>query len=529
MGLYAFWGVAQGFTQFFNNAVLAIAGVVASKTMHRLAIRSILRAPVSFFDTTPIGRIINRFSKDHDALDNTLTDAIRMFLATLASVVSTFIFIGVIMPVFFAVLVPLLVVYWFAAQFYRSTSREIKRLDSITRSPLFAHFSETLMGLSTVRAYRVQDQFVRTNERLLDDNNRAYYLLISIQRWLGVRLETISNLLTFFATLFAIVNRNTIDPGIVGIVMTYSLSVTGMFSWCVRQFAEVEMAMNSVERIDVYCTQLEAEAPAVIADNRPAAAWPSAGAIEIKDLDMRYRDGLPLVLKSLNVSIKAGERIGICGRTGSGKSSLMVALFRIVEAAGGSIHIDGTDISTIGLADLRSKLAIIPQEATLFHGSFRSNLDPFGRHDDAALWSALERADLKTYVSALPKQLDDEIAEGGENLSAGQRQLLCLARALLTNASIVVLDEATASVDVQTDELLQVALRRDFEGCTILAIAHRLNTIIDYDRILVLENGMLKEFDSPGKLLDDPASEFSRLVDETGPANAAYLRSVARK
>ncbi|KAK9695279.1 hypothetical protein K7432_013049 [Basidiobolus ranarum] len=286
--------------------------------------------------------------------------------------------------------------------------------------------------------------------------------------------------------------------------------------------------MNAVERVDHYIHNIESEADLVIGDKRPEPEWPQKGDIEIQDLELSYREGLPPVLHGINLSIRGGEKIGVVGRTGAGKSSIMVALFRVVEASRGSIAIDGIDISTIGLHDLRSKLAIIPQDPVLFTGTVRSNLDPFNYHTDQELWDVLGRADLKTYFSALPGGLESDIAEGGENLSAGQRQLLCLARAMLTHSKIVIMDEATASVDVQTDALLQKALRIDFAECTVLTIAHRLNTVIDYDKILVLDGGRVKEFDSPKNLLSDANSSFYSMVQETGPTNAALLMSLAK-
>ncbi|ORX82952.1 P-loop containing nucleoside triphosphate hydrolase protein [Basidiobolus meristosporus CBS 931.73] len=393
---------------------------------------------------------------------------------------------------------------------------------------IFMLFFGTLNGLATIRAYRVQDRFTRTNEKFMNGNNRPYYLSISIQRWLGVRLETIANILTFFATVFAVLARGKVAPGQVGLVLSYSLQVTGVFNWCVRQAAEVETNMNAVERVDHYIHNIESEADLVIGDRRPEPEWPQRGDIEIKDLELSYREGLPPVLHGINLSITGGEKVGVVGRTGAGKSSIMIALFRVVEASRGSIDIDGIDISSIGLHDLRSKLAIIPQDPVLFTGTVRSNLDPFNNHTDQELWDVLGRADLKTYFSTLPSGLESDITEGGENLSAGQRQLLCLARAMLTRSRIVIMDEATASVDVQTDALIQKALRVDFAQCTVLTIAHRLNTVIDYDKILVLDNGNVKEFDSPKNLLSDVNSAFYSMVQETGPANAALLMSLAK-
>ncbi|OZJ01918.1 hypothetical protein BZG36_05007 [Bifiguratus adelaidae] len=528
MVVYVCLGLSQAVFNFFSAFAFSILGNRATNKIHTATSESVFRAPMSFFDTTPIGRIMNRFSKDVDACDNLLSDSYRMFLNTFSAAISTFVLISIHFPVFLAPLAFLLVFYGFAAVYYRSTSRELKRLDSLLRSTLYAHFSETLSGLATIRAYRVQDRFIRNNEQYTDLENRAYYLSITVQRWLAIRLEFIANTLVLFSTIFAVVYRFNIQPATMGFVLSYTLSVTGSFNWCVRQFAEVENNMNSVERLYHYANQLEHEAPLEIPDHKPPKIWPSKGDITFRNLRIRYRDGLPDVLHGLNLDIAGGSKIGIVGRTGSGKSTIMIALFRLVEAAGGSINIDGLDISTIGLHDLRSRLAIIPQDPVLFHGTVRSNLDPFGVHEDQSLWDALGRANLKDYVASCEGGLDSEIAENGDNLSVGQRQLLCLSRAMLAQAKVVIMDEATASVDVKTDAILQKALRKDFKNCTLLTIAHRLNTIIDYDKVLVLDNGYVNEYASPHELLSSPDSTFSSMVDETGPANSELLRKLAK-
>ncbi|KAG0212661.1 hypothetical protein BGX28_005857 [Mortierella sp. GBA30] len=527
MGLYAAWGLAQGIFQFVNGFYFSLAGARAAKALHHQALKNIFRAPSSFFDTTPLGRIINRFSKDVDATDNLLSESYRMFTTTAAIVLSTFILISVIFPYFLIPLVPMLLFYYYAAIYYRSSSRELKRIDSILRSSLYAHFSETLSGLATIRAYRVQNRFIGRNAYFIDLENRPYFMSYSIQRWLGVRLETIANTLVLCTSLLGVCARFNIAPATIGLVLSYSMSVTGTFNWCVRQYAEVENNMNAVERLHHYAQELPIEADAIIPDNRPAESWPSTGAISIRNLEMRYRPELPSVLHNLSLDIKGGEKIGVVGRTGAGKSSIMMALFRLVEPSKGTMEIDGVDISKIGLHDLRTRLAIIPQDPVLFSGTIRTNLDPFEQRTDQELWEVLERSDLKNYVTSCEGGLDSQVTEFGENLSVGQRQLLCLARAMLTHARVIIMDEATASVDVATDVMLQKAIRVDFANSTVLTIAHRLNTVIDYTRILVLDHGEIKEFDTPANLLSRPDSVFSSMVDETGHVNAALLRSLA--
>ncbi|KAG0220544.1 P-loop containing nucleoside triphosphate hydrolase protein [Mortierella sp. GBAus27b] len=528
MTFYAVWGVAQGIFQFINGFYFSVAGAKAAKVLHHRALKNIFRAPTSFFDTTPLGRIINRFSKDVDSCDNLLSESYRMFTGTGSIVLSTFILIAVIFPYFLIPLVPMLIFYYVAAVYYRASSRELKRLDAIIRSSLYAHFAETLSGLATIRAYREQERFINRNAYFLDMENRPYYLSYAIQRWLGVRLEAIANVLILSTALLGVCGRFTIATATIGLVLSYSMSVTGTFNWCVRQYAEVENNMNAVERLHHYASeQLEAEAPAHIPENRPAESWPSTGAIKIRNLDMRYRPELPLVLRNLSLDIQGGEKIGVVGRTGAGKSSIMMALFRLVEPSAGTMEIDGVDICKLGLFDLRTRLAIIPQDPILFSGTIRSNLDPFNKRTDQELWEALERSDLRNYVASCEGGLDSQVTEFGENLSVGQRQLLCLARAMLTHARVIIMDEATASVDVATDTMLQKAIRVDFAQSTVLTIAHRLNTVIDYSRVLVLDHGEIKEFDTPANLLSRPDSVFASMVDETGPANAALLRSLA--
>ncbi|KAG0036025.1 hypothetical protein BGZ82_004800 [Podila clonocystis] len=518
MILYAVWGIAQGVFQFINGFYFSLAGARAAKNLHQKALQNIFRAPSSFFDTTPLGRIINRFSKDVDACDNLLSESYRMFTGTAAIVLSTFILISVIFPYFLIPLVPMLVFYYYAAIYYRSSSRELKRIDSILRSSL---------GLATIRAYREQDRFIERNAYFIDLENRPYFMSYSIQRWLGVRLETIANTLVFCTSLLGVCGRTSITPSTIGLVLSYSMSVTGTFNWCVRQYAEVENNMNAVERLHHYAEELNVEADAIIPDNRPSDQWPSAGAIKIRNLEMRYRPELPSVLHDLSIDIQGGEKIGVVGRTGAGKSSIMMALFRLVEPSKGTIEIDGVDVGKIGLFDLRTRLAIIPQDPILFSGTIRSNLDPFEKRTDQELWEVLERSDLKAYVTSCEGGLDSQVSEFGENLSVGQRQLLCLARAMLTHARVIIMDEATASVDVATDVMLQKAIRVDFAQSTVLTIAHRLNTVIDYSRMLVLDHGEIHEFDTPANLLRNPDSVFSSMVDETGAANAALLRSLA--
>ena len=318
-------------------------------------------------------------------------------------------------------------------------------------------------------------------------------------------------------------------PSIIALIIAYSLQTASTFNWLVKYFAEVEMNMNSIERLDEYVKQLNHEAPAEIQDRRPKNEWPEYGEIYFRDVSMRYRSDLPLVLQCLSFHVKPGERIGIVGRTGSGKSSTIQALFRMVELSDGIIEIDGKDIASIGLNDLRRRLAIIPQDALLFSGTLRFNLDPFEKYTDQQIWAALDRASIKGYILTLPGGLDAEVLEGGENFSIGQRQLIGLAKAMLQKPKILIMDEATASVDLKTDLLIQCALREDFSQATVLCIAHRLNTIIDFNKVLVIQDGRCIEFDTPESLLSKPHSLFTAMVNETGEQNADLLKLLAKK
>ncbi|KAJ3202462.1 hypothetical protein HDU67_000543, partial [Dinochytrium kinnereticum] len=410
-----------------------------------------------------------------------------------------------------------------------ASSRELKRLDSVSRSPLYANFGETLTGLPTIRAYREQDRFIRNNDTSTNANNSPYFLLLTAQRWLGLRLEILGGLLVFFAALFGILAKSTIDPGLLGLSLSYALQVTQILNWCIRQFTETEIAMNAVERVEHYGFHIEVEAEAVVEGNRPEKGWPVKGDIEFKGVEMRYAPELPLVLKGVSFVIGDGEKVGVVGRTGSGKSSLMQALFRMVEPCGGEIVVDKISSQTIGLRDLRSRLAIIPQDPILFSGTFRTNLDPFNEHTDADLWDAITRSGLKSKVAEPDAGgLEGKVTDGGENLSVGQRQLLCLARAMLRKPKVLIMDEATANVDYETDALIQKALREDFATATVLTIAHRLNTIMDYDKVMVMDAGKIAELDSPANLLDRPDSKFRAMVAETGASNFEVLRAIAR-
>lgn len=465
---------------------------------------------MSFFDTTPLGRITNRFSKDIDVLDNSLTDAIRMYLMTIGSIIATFCLILTYYYYFAAALGPLVVIYFMSAYYYRASAREIKRHEALQRSHVFAKFSEAVYGVSTIRAYGIQQHFIRTVRKSVDEFDGAYFLTFANQRWLSLRLDFIGLIMIFVLSMLVVTSRFTVNPSTGGVVLSYMLSIMGSFQFAVRQMAEVENDMNNAERVHYYGTQLEEEAPEHV--GQLPAAWPDKGEIVFEHVQLRYRAGLPLVLKDISVHVKGGERLGVVGRTGAGKSSIMQALFRLVELSGGSITIDGVNISKIGLHDLRSKLSIIPQDPALFKGTIRTNLDPFHEHSDQELWAALQQADLVSENGGVT--LDTPVDEEGLNFSLGQRQLVALARALVRNSKVIVCDEATSSVDFATDQKVQRTLE-SLKGKTLLCIAHRLKTIIGYDRICVMDQGQVAELASPLELFD-MGGIFKSMCDKGG-------------
>ncbi|SPO00662.1 related to ATP-binding cassette transporter protein YOR1 [Cephalotrichum gorgonifer] len=518
IGGYAGLGVLQVVLMFLFSVLLTILGTTASKRMLHDAVTRVLRAPMSFFDTTPLGRITNRFSRDVDVMDNNLTDAIRMYFFTLAMMIAVFCLIIAYFPYFAIALVPLSVLFVFAAAYYRASAREVKRFESVLRSTVFAKFGEGLSGIASIRAYGLQKHFIGELRSSIDEMDAAYFLTFSNQRWLSLRLDLIGNAMVFVTGMLVVTSRFDVSPSISGLVLSYLLSIVMMLQFFIRQLAEVENAMNAVERLRYYGNNLEEEAPLKTIEVRKS--WPEKGEITFENVQMRYRDGLPLVLQNLNIHIRGGERVGIVGRTGAGKSSIMSTLFRLVELSGGHILIDGLDISTIGLQDLRSRLAIIPQDPTLFKGTVRSNLDPFSEHTDLELWSALRQAGLvapqqqpqgehpngSTSQDATPSRdqtsthLDSVVEEDGLNFSLGQRQLMALARALVRGSQIIVCDEATSSVDMETDEKIQTTIATGFRGKTLLCIAHRLRTIVGYDRICVMDAGSIAELGTPVEL-----------------------------
>uniref|UniRef100_A0A803XV74 Multidrug resistance-associated protein 1 n=1 Tax=Meleagris gallopavo TaxID=9103 RepID=A0A803XV74_MELGA len=487
LGVYGALGISQGLPDF---TFFKSRGIFASRHLHLDLLHNVLRSPMSFFERTPSGNLVNRFSKEIDTIDSTIPPIIKMFMGSTFNVIGACIIILLATPIAAVIIPPLGLVYLLVQRFYVATSRQLKRLESVSRSPVYSHFNETLLGVSVIRAFEEQKRFIKQNDIKVDENQKMCYVFLYC-RWLAVRLEFVGNCIVLFAALFAVIARNKLSPGLVGL----------------------SNLVQTSERIVKEYAEMEKEAEWSIEEAAPANTWPEEGKVEFRGFGLRYREDLDLVLKNINITINGGEKIGIVGRTGAGKSSLTLGLFRINEAAEGEIIIDGINIAKIGLHDLRFKITIIPQDPILFSGSLRMNLDPFDQHSDEDIWRSLELAHLKNFVSSLPDKLNHECSEGGENLSVGQRQLVCLARALLRKSKILVLDEATAAVDLETDNLIQSTIKSQFEECTVLTIAHRLNTIMDYTRVLVLDRGEVVECDSPDNLLQAKGLFYSMAKD----------------
>ncbi|RNA37147.1 multidrug resistance-associated 1 isoform X3 [Brachionus plicatilis] len=485
LGVYGSIGLVQNILMMVSEFIFVKMVIRSSRFLHSSMLYSILRSNMQFFESTPIGRIINRFSKDIEAVENMIPISYRSLVRCIFQVIFTVIMISFVTPFFLMSLIPISIVYYFVQRFYVAAMRQLKRLNSVSKSPIFSHFGETLTGVSTIRAYSSERRFIKQMEKKIDDNLSFFYPDTISNRWLAVRLELIGTLVTFFSCLFVVLSRDTLSAGNAGLSISFSLNVSQFLNLLVLMSANFESNLTSIEIIKEY---------------------------------FKYREELDFVLKDINCVIAPGEKIGIVGRTGAGKSSLTLALFRILESIYGKIKIDNIDIKKIGLHDLRKKLTIIPQDPVLFSGSLRMNLDPFEEYSDDQIWMALDDAHLKSFVQELDKKLDFECSEGGENLSVGQRQLICLARALLRKTKILVLDEATASIDHNTDDLIQATIRSQFKDCTVLTIAHRLNTIMDSTRIMVLDKGRIVEFDSPEKLLFNKDSLFFSMAYSVGLA-----------
>ena len=552
--VYALLGAFYILISALREGYIFWGSLRASQKLHRSLLQAVTHAKLQFFDTTPLGQLMNRFSKDVEAIDQDVSPVAVGVLGCLASLISIVVLICVITPGFLIAGFFISILYWAIGFFYISSSRDLKRLESIQRSPIYQQFGETLSGAVTIRAYGDERRFIRDNQHRVDTHNRPFIYLWATNRWLALRADFTGALVAFFAGVFVILSIDTIDAGSAGLSLTYAVMFTENVLWLVRLYSANEQNMNSVERIKEYI-EVDQEAQGILEDHRPPTDWPSKGAIQFVDYSTRYRPDLDPVLRELNFSILPGERVGIVGRTGAGKSSLTLAMFRGLEAYEGKIVLDNIDIGSIGLQDLREAITIVPQDPTLFTGTIRSNLDPFTLFTDEEIFATLRRVQLisspttsssaaeppvPTILTPQPDpsvsegsdltrpltnthsenaniflNLSSPVAESGSNLSQGQRQLLCLARALLKAPKVLIMDEATASIDYATDAKIQDTLR-EVKDSTIVTIAHRLQTIIDYDKVLVLDKGRVIEYDTPWELINLEGGIFRGMCEMSG-------------
>ncbi|GMM34412.1 hypothetical protein DASC09_017370 [Saccharomycopsis crataegensis] len=537
MTVYTGIGFCFAFICCFRDYMVFVQGIEASNSIFVELLDKVFRAKIRFFDATPIGRIMNRFSRDIESIDQQLAPMAQGGFISLIVTASTLVLIVSITPAFFLFAVFIMGMFYLIAVFYLTLSRELKRYESISRSPIHQHFSETLIGVTTIRAYGDEHRFMRQNLDKIDKNNGPFFYLWVANRWLHLRVDTAGSFVTFFAGAFVILSVNYLDAGLAGLSLSYAISFTESALWIVRLYAEVEMTMNSVERLQEYL-DIEQEPAQFVPETQPPKSWPSKGEIEVKDLSLRYAPELPQVIKNVSFNVESTSKVGIVGRTGAGKSTIITALFRFLDPETGHIKIDGIDITSIGLDALRQAITIIPQDPTLFTGTIRSNLDPFDDKTDVEIYEALRRVNLISMdeFNALQTiaqstvdnnedsgenvnkflDLDSNVEEGGKNLSQGQRQLMCLARSLLRAPKVILLDEATASIDYNSDAKIQQTIRSEFGGSTILTIAHRLRSIIDYDKILVMDAGEVKEYDEPWKLVSDQSTIFYSMCANSG-------------
>ncbi|KAG6713739.1 hypothetical protein I3843_05G153700 [Carya illinoinensis] len=507
----------SGGSSIFILGRAVFLATIAVETSQRLfcgMITSVFRAPIFFFDSTPSSQILSRSSTDQSTVDTDIPYRLAGLVFALIQLLSIIILMSqVAWQVFLLFLAILAISMWYQA-YYITTARELARMVGIRKAPVLHHFSESIAGAATIRCFNQEDRFLTQILSLIDDYSRVAFYNSATMEWLCVRINFLFNLV-FFLVLIILVGlpRSAVDPSLAGLAATYGLNLNVLQAWVIWNLCNVENKMISVERI-LQFTKIPSEAPLVIEDYRPKPEWPTDGRIELENLHVQYNPALPVVLKGITCTFPGQKKIGVVGRTGSGKSTLIQALFRVVEPAGGRILIDGVDICRIGLQDLRSRLGIIPQEPTLFQGTVRSNLDPVQQHSDQEIWEVLKKCHLVEIVKQDQRLLDAPVAEDGGNWSVGQRQLVCLARVLLKKRRVLVLDEATASIDTLTDNLIQETIKEETRGCTVITVAHRINTVIDNELVLVLDEGKVVEYDSPAQLLKDNSSAFSKLVTE---------------
>ncbi|KAG2609550.1 hypothetical protein PVAP13_4KG049200 [Panicum virgatum] len=514
ISVYITIGICTMFFLLSRSIAMVFLGVRTSRSLFSQLLNSLFRAPMSFFDSTPLGRVLSRVTSDLSIVD---LDVPFAFMFSISASLNAYSNLGVLAVVTWQVLfiaVPMIVLAIRLQSYYLASAKELMRINGTTKSALANHLGESVAGAITIRAFEEEDRFFEKNLELVDKNAGPYFYNFAATEWLIQRLETMSAaVLSFSAFVMALLPPGTFSPGFVGMALSYGLSLNMSFVFSIQNQCQLANQIISVERVNQYM-DIPSEAAETIEENRPSPDWPQAGRVELRDLKIRYRQDAPLVLHGITCTFEGGDKIGIVGRTGSGKTTLIGALFRLVEPAGGKIIIDSVDITTIGLHDLRSRLGIIPQDPTLFHGTIRYNLDPLGKFSDQQIWEVLDKCQLLEAVQEKEHGLDSIVVEDGSNWSMGQRQLFCLGRALLRRCRILVLDEATASIDNATDAILQKTIRTEFKDCTVITVAHRIPTVMDCSMVLAMSDGKVVEYDKPMKLMETEGSLFRELVKE---------------
>jgi ABC-type multidrug transport system fused ATPase/permease subunit len=520
------------FATFVRSEWAVTGGGRATRDVFYSMLSSVLRAPLNYFETVPMGRILNRFTYDTDVNDVTLTQVMSMFMIGCSWYVAGVVVQCTILPWSAFAIFPVSAVYWFLMLHYRRSGPDLQRIDALSRSPLQSMVSECLEGSTSIRVFHQDTNFVNRFRFHADVNSSALLNFVSAQRWLGVRMELIGSIVVLFSSVLVVCLNDVLrlEAGLIGLLILWSSNFTTTLNIMVDTFSEAEAAITAIERVDAMA-DLPSEKPMETApEYMPPKYWPEKGLLEFDSVSLRYREGLPLALDGLSFQIPAGKTCGVVGRTGAGKSSITVALFRLVEIESGRISLDGVDLANIGLSDVRGRgMSIIPQDPFLAGATLRECLDPFGRHSDQEIVEALKSVRLGSSSMDDSALLSAKLEEGGSNYSVGERQLLNLARALLCQPKLLVLDEATASIDGETDNFIQKMLRTRFPNTTLVTIAHRLNTIMDYDYVLVMDAGHAVEFDSPDKLLEIKNGVLSELVDATGAESSRALRALAKE
>ncbi|CAM9118876.1 unnamed protein product [Discosporangium mesarthrocarpum] len=504
--------------------VICWLGLQGSTKLHQSLLSKVLGAPLQFFQVTEIGRITARFASDFDAIDLVIPTTLSSFVDALLTTVAAVAVVAGTTPAFLFFITPIVITYHRVQRRYRSAAKELKRLDSATKSPIYSHFQETLDGLASVQAYGVQSKMRERSFFLIDANMRSRLCWDATNRWLGIRLDFLGASAVFLAALLTVLAGHT-SPGIVGLGLSYALTVTRTLSFGIRSSTAMENQFNAVERVQEFICLEQEHSVLGGEEERVPDTWPS-GTIVINDVHARYRADLPPVLKGVSLSIRNGERVGVCGRTGCGKSTLALALVRALDCFQGTITMDGYDISRVPLSLLRSRVAIISQDAQLFSGTVRSAIDPRGQWTDAQIWNIVDSVGIKSFLGKLPLGLESPVSERGGNWSAGERQLLCIARAMVNQPRVLIFDEATANVDIQTDSIIQDVIQSHLSHAVVIVIAHRLEDVLTCDQVVVMDAGSIVEKGEPSSLLENPEGKLSQLVQELGPDLGQNMRTI---